>query len=1036
MKHAFLHKLCLGFGAVATSLLVASCGGNKQADAQSEQQPLYHYFPDYTFGVAINVNQHNGVDTLGARIAATQFNSIVPENCMKSEEIHPEEGRYYWDEADAFVAFGERNHQQIIGHCLIRHSQCAPWFFVDAEGKQVSAEVLKARMKEHITTVMQRYKGRITGWDVVNEAIVEDGSYRKSKFYEILGEEFIPLAFQYAHEADPDAELYYNDYGMNNPGRRAGVVKVIRQLKERGLRIDAVGLQSHMGMDYPDWGEFTASIEAFIAEGVDVQFTEVDMTALPVVTQSANVSDTEEYRKEMNPYTDGLAEEVSKEWNKRMTAFLDIVDHYKPHVKRVTVWGVTDTDSWKNDFPMKGRTDYPTFFDRQGNMKDFLKQRISGSQLWLNGETPKGETPKAVAEAELKQCWKGQMPELKIAEDMADLTEGSFRISSQGGKVTIEAAQEVGLLYGAYELIRMQNSGKDINNINVTREPSYGLRVINHWDNLNGTVERGYAGRSIFWTADGSVDEMRMAQYARASASVGINVVVPNNVNASPKVLSAEYLAKVKKMADIMRPFGIKMSLAINFASPMKLDNLATADPLNEEVQQWWNNKVKEIYGLIPDFAGFLVKANSEGEPGPNDFGRSHSEGANMLARALKPYNGIVMWRAFVYSPADPDRAKQAYLEFQPLDGQFDDNVIIQIKNGPIDFQPREAYSPLFGAMPKTRQMAELQITQEYLGHSNHTAYLPTMWQELFDQLIETKSGAQLTVSQSPKGALTAISGVSNVGNSASWCGNVLAQSNWYAFGRMAWDEKLTAEEIAAEWTAQTFRNLDAESQKTINQLLMRSREAVVDYMMPLGLHHQFAWGHHYGPEPYCVIPGARPDWLPSYYHKADKQGLGFNRSSKGSNATGQYAAVYGKLLDNPETCPAELILWFHHVAWNKQITHKCGAETYTETLFDALGRHYQQGLDEARAMQQQWETLNGKICPSVFADIQRRLAIQVKDAEWWKDGSMLYWQNFSKMPWPAVTEPAKHELSALKAAKLNISNYECPGEWMLDTQR
>ena len=493
-------------------------------------------------------------------------------------------------------------------------------------------------------------------------------------------------------------------------------------------------------------------------------------------------------------------------------------------------------------------------------------------------------------------------------------------------------------------------------------------------------------------------------------------------------------------MADIMRPYGIRTYLAINFASPMVIGGLETADPLDKNVQKWWTAKVKEIYKLIPDFGGFLVKANSEGQPGPNDFGRTHAEGANMLAKALKPFKGIVMWRAFVYSPSDPDRAKQAYLEFQPLDGQFLDNVIIQIKNGPIDFQPREAYSALFGAMPQTREMAEWQITQEYLGHSNHIAYLAPMWTEFLQQ-VKDIAHCPINNTLSPARALTAISAVSNVGNSPSWCGNVMAQSNWYAFGRLAWNDELPACQIADEWARLTLfaGRDDAASTKalaSVKSLMMRSREAIVDYMMPLGLHHQFAWGHHYGPEPYCDIPGARPDWMPSYYARADREGLGFNRSSTGSNATGQYPADYAKVLDDPETCPYDLLLWFHHVPWGKTIQHRCGTQVMRESLWNALCHHYQHGLDEARAMQRDWERCQGLIDADTFADIQRRLRIQTRDAQWWKDGCLLYFQTFSTLPFPDDVEPAVHDLDKLRAIKLGITNYECPSQELLDSVR
>ena len=689
-----------------------------------------------------------------------------------------------------------------------------------------------------------------------------------------------------------------------------------------------------------------------------------------------------------------------------------------------------------------------------------------GARLWLNGPAPTATQTLDIARAELQQNWQGGEATFRIDRQMKKEHAGTFSVTIHEGVPTISSASEAGLLYGAYHLLRLQQTGANVTDTSFVERPSYDLRILNHWDNLNGTIERGYAGRSIFWrnsadqmrrNADGEANEEdllhpkdapeipsldRLREYARANASVGINAYVPDNVNASPKVLTTEYLEEVRKMADVMRPYGIRTYLAINFASPMVVGGLDTADPLDKNVQRWWQQKVKEIYRLIPDFGGFLVKANSEGQPGPNDFGRTHAEGANMLAKALKPYKGIVMWRAFVYSPSDPDRAKQAYLEFQPLDGKFLDNVIIQIKNGPVDFQPREPLSALFGAMPKTREMAELQITQEYLGHSNHIAYLGTMWQEFVEDL-KAYTDCQINNAQSPAGALTAISGVSNVGNSPSWCGNVMAQANWYAFGRLAWNDELTAEAIAEEWAMQTFaggkatnRTIKRRLVSPVVSMLMRSREAVVDYMMPLGLHHQFAWGHHYGPEPYCQIPGARPDWMPSSYHRADSMGLGFDRSSLGSNATGQYRADYAAVLDNPTTCPARWLLWFHHVGWDRTIEHDCGRRHYSEPMWDALCHHYQHGLDEVRLMQKQWDSVERFVDPEIFDDIQRRLRIQARDAQWWKDGCLLYFQTFSGRPFPLDVEPAVHNLDELRAIKLGITNYECPTQQLLDSKR
>jgi alpha-glucuronidase len=479
-------------------------------------------------------------------------------------------------------------------------------------------------------------------------------------------------------------------------------------------------------------------------------------------------------------------------------------------------------------------------------------------------------------------------------------------------------------------------------------------------------------------------------------------------------VLTDSVLIKVKALADVFRPYGLHVYLSVNFASPMVLDGLTTADPMDKAVKQWWKKKVADIYRLIPDFGGFLVKANSEGQPGPCDFGRTHAEGANMLADALRPYGGIVMWRAFVYSPSDADRAKQAYLEFQPLDGQFRQNVLIQIKNGPIDFQPREPYSPLFTAMPHTRLMAEWQITQEYLGHSNHLAYLAPMWQE-FTRLVNPNT-------------LQGIAGVANIGTATNWCGHPFAAANWYAFGRMAWDPTRSSENIAKEWATQTF-GTQPEVTAKISDMMENSREAVVDYMMPLGLHHLFAWGHHYGPEPWCAIPGARPDWMPSYYHRADSVGLGFDRSTTGSSATLQYPDSLARIYDDIHTCPEEYLLWFHHAAWSHPMHDG-------STLWESLCRHYDRGVREVRHMQQTWDSLEPYLDEERFSDVQSRLKTQVRDAIWWKDACLLYFQQFSRQPIPEDVEPPLHELENMEQVNLGISNFECPGKDLLNTVR
>ncbi len=655
----------------------------------------------------------------------------------------------------------------------------------------------------------------------------------------------------------------------------------------------------------------------------------------------------------------------------------------------------------------------------------FVTQMVAedGSHLWLRLpanahaeiSAPRQSPTLNIAVEELQQAWKGAPVRLVIQKDKQLQPEG-FRIRHEDNKITLTSPTETGLLYAAYHLLRMQETGQNVVEAQTTENPAYNLRILNHWDNMDRTVERGYAGQSLWnWEELPNTLSDRYKEYARANASIGINGTVLNNVNASPKILSAEYLQKVKALADIFRPYGLRVYLSVNFASPMALDSLSTADPLDKEVIRWWKNKVKEIYRIIPDFGGFLVKANSEGQPGPCDFGRTHAEGANMLADALKPYKGIVMWRAFVYSPSDADRAKQAYLEFEPLDGQFRNNVIVQVKNGPIDFQPREPYSPLFGAMQHTPLMAEFQVTQEYLGHSNHLAYLAPMWKEFFEFVAPA--------------SLKAVAGVANIGTDANWCGHTFAQANWYAFGRLAWQPSLSSGNIADEWLKQTFGSQPSDINAQLKKMMLDSHEAVVNYMMPLGLHHIFAWGHHYGPEPWCSIPGARPDWLPSYYHRADKQGIGFDRSSKGSNAVAQYPETLAKQYDNIDTCPEEYLLWFHHVPWSHRM--KSG-----RSLWDELCHHYDNGVRQVRDFQKIWDAAEKYIDAERFHEVQSKLKIQARDAVWWKDACLLYFQEFSGMPIPYEIERPIHELKDLQKVHLPISNYECPTKELLNKNR
>lgn len=622
----------------------------------------------------------------------------------------------------------------------------------------------------------------------------------------------------------------------------------------------------------------------------------------------------------------------------------------------------------------------------------------------------------SIACRELRDNWNGQPVRLTKKGIAKKLPRNGYAISRTDDEVIIQGSDDLGILYGAYALLRNPQSGKDSC---LYDSPAYDLRILNHWDNLDGTIERGYAGHSLWkWDELPTTVSPRYEEYARANAAIGINGTVLNNVNASPSILSHDYLVKVARLADIFRPYGIKVYLSVNFASPMALDSLPTADPLDKRVNKWWKDKAKEIYRLIPDFGGFLVKANSEGQPGPMDFNRSHADGANMLAKALRPYGGIVMWRAFVYSPADADRAKQAYLEFQPLDGKFESNVIIQIKNGPIDFQPREPYSPLFGAMPKTDQMVEFQVTQEYLGHANHLAYLAPMWSEFFEYVRPE--------------SLKAISGVANIGDDENWTGNPLAQANWYAFGRMAWNPELTPGRIADEWIASHLVDKTQTANDVYTSLIdmfLTSREAVVDYMMPLGLHHLFAFGHHYGPEPWCEVEGARPDWLPVYYHRADNEGIGFDRSPTGSNATGQYPEGFREQLADINTCPEEFLLWFHHVPWTH--TMKSG-----RSLWDELCHAYQRGVDKVATYQDVWKNARPYVDPAVYADVALRLDTQLRDAKWWRDACLQYFRQYSRMPIPDKVESPSHTLNELMKIKLNISNYESPSPELLNRVR
>lgn len=617
-----------------------------------------------------------------------------------------------------------------------------------------------------------------------------------------------------------------------------------------------------------------------------------------------------------------------------------------------------------------------------------------GHQLWLRYQPinkAKVTGPECIAAQELR-AYSKQDVTLKLDASMKQ-DAYCIKVNSEQGKVNsvISAKNEIGLLYGAYALLRGETTGS---------EPFYKLRILNHWDNLNGTIERGYAGLSIFWKGkagerkfhgrtifvedpDQPIDAELIKEYARANASIGINGTVLNNVNASPKMLSAIYINKVKQYADILRPYGIKVYLSVNFASPMSIPAkgfnggkpVKTADPLTPKVKAWWKAKAKEIYAQIPDFGGFLVKANSEGQPGPFDYKRTHADGANMLADAVKPYGGIIMWRSFVYGAAHSgeDRVKQAVSEFKDLDGKFRDNVILQSKNGPLDFQPREPYAPIFDNIKNTKQMAELQITQEYLGQSRHLTYLAPMWREFFGFVAPEK--------------LVGIAGVANIGLDKNWCGHHFSQANWYAFGRLAWNPDLTSEQIAEEWLGLTF---NASNNEALKSMMLRSREACVDYMMPIGLHHIFAFDEHYGPEPDGYNAHLPLEWCPVYYHKANNDSIGFDRTHTGSNATAQYREPYCTLYDNINTCPERYLLWFHRVPWSYRL--KSG-----RTVLEEMDYRYARGVKEVEDFIRIWNETKPNIDEQRWQEVDARLQHQLENAKEWQKVCMDYFSSFTK---------------------------------------
>ncbi len=601
------------------------------------------------------------------------------------------------------------------------------------------------------------------------------------------------------------------------------------------------------------------------------------------------------------------------------------------------------------------------------------------------------------------------IPTLVSSHDLAAIGEEGFIITNtiSNGRTAIAANTDIGVLYGIFHFIRLLQTQQPLQRLHIVSTPKIKLRLLDHWDNLDRTVERGYAGASIWnWHHLPDVLDQRYTDYARANASIGINGAVLTNVNADAQVLTRPYLEKVKALAGVFRPYGIKVYLTARFSAPVEIGGLRTADPLNDTVQLWWKEKAREIYSLVPDFGGFLVKANSEGQPGPQDYSRTHADGANMLAAALAPFRGIVMWRAFVYSQQSSDRFKQAYEEFTPLDGRFSPHVLVQVKNGPIDFQPREPFSPLFGAMPHTPLMMEFQLTQEYTGQGTHLLFEAPMFREVLDADTYSK-GSGSTIARTIDGSLdqfplSGMAGVSNIGSDINWCGHPFAQANWYALGRLSWDHSLSSAQIADEWLRQTFTN-DPAFVVPVKKIMLRSHDLLVNYMTPLGLAHIMYNGHHYGPMPWGNSLG-RPDWNPVYYHRADSTGIGFNRTETGSNALSQYAPELQAQFGNLDRCPEEYLFWFHHVPWQHRM--RSG-----RTCWEELCYRYYAATDSMKAVVQAWGELGKYIDTERYHLVQQLLNVQLKEAIWWRNACLLYFQTFSRKPIPGVYEQPDHPL-------------------------
>jgi alpha-glucuronidase len=673
-----------------------------------------------------------------------------------------------------------------------------------------------------------------------------------------------------------------------------------------------------------------------------------------------------------------------------------MASEYKNNLKGIVVLGNSETITIAKKELKAG------FLEMLGNIPE-INSDIKGENNLIVGS-------ESSLNAEVKK---------EVQSDFDKINKEGFIIKSISLKskrqIIITGKNDIAVLYGVFNFLRILQTHKSIKKLNIADSPKTNLRILNHWDNLDRTIERGYAGFSLWnWQKLPDFIDQRYIDYARANASIGINGTVLTNVNANALILTPQYLEKVEALANVFRPYGIKVYLTARFSAPIEIGNIKTADPKDPEVINWWKNKATEIYKRIPDFGGFLVKANSEGQPGPQNYGRNHVDGANMLAEAVAPFGGVIMWRAFVYSEHDAnDRAKQAYSEFQPYDGKFKENVIVQVKNGAIDFQPREPFHPLFGAMPKTPLMMEFQITQEYLGFSTHLVFLPKLFQEVLESDTYQK-GKGSTIAKVIDGTLyqnklTGIAGVANIGNDLNWTGHPFAQANWYGFGRLAWNPYLDSEIIADEWLRSTFSN-NENFIKPVKNIMIESREAVVNYMTPLGLHHIMDTGHHYGPGPW-VSNLSRPEWNPTYYHKADKNGIGFDRSKSGTNATSQYAPEIEKLFDSVETCPEIDLLWFHHVSWDFKLKNG-------KTLWNGLALKYQEGVNQVAGMQNVWNKVEKYVDNERFNEVKMLLEIQNKEAKWWRDACLLYFQQYSGKELPNGVEKPTQTLEYFESLK------------------